>query len=58
MAIVEKHLSKSGATILIDDSAYREKTPEELEAVKKNLDKVIGQCIMAEAKNGTLKIRA
>lgn len=36
MAIVKEWKNEHGATIQIDDSAYRDKTPEELEQRRKH----------------------
>ncbi len=48
MAVVKEYISEGGATIRIHDDAYRDKTPEELAAILKNINEVACRCLMAE----------
>lgn len=47
MAIVKEYKNKHGATIRIDDAAYRDKSPEELQKVRDNINKTATRLIYA-----------
>lgn len=50
MAIVKEYKNEYGAIIQIDDSAYRDKTPEELEKVRENIYITANRILYAYAK--------
>lgn len=49
MAIVKEWKTEHGATIQIDDAAYCDKTPEELEKVKENIYSTANRILYAYA---------
>lgn len=55
MAEVTKYKTPSGATIIICDDAYRDKTPEENKAALERFNKVAGECLYRDAMNRNLK---
>ena len=56
MAEVLKYKAPSGATIIICDDAYKDKTPEENKAALERFNKVVNECLCRAAMKGNLKI--
>ena len=48
MAVVKEYQNKYGATIKINDAAYRDKTPEELQKVKDNINRTATRLLYAQ----------
>lgn len=49
MAIIAEYKAESGATIIICDDAYRDKTPEENRAALKHFEETAAECLYQEA---------
>lgn len=52
--IVAEWTTEDGTTIRIDDSAYRDKTEEELEAARQHVQETIRRCLLADARKKML----
>lgn len=48
--VVLEYTTEEGTTIRVHDDAYRDKTPEEMEAAKEHVNDVVNQCLWNEAK--------
>ena len=55
MAEVKRYKAESGATIIIVDDAYRDKTPEENREAIKRFEEMVSRCLYQDALQRNLK---
>ncbi|MCI7301000.1 MAG: hypothetical protein SOR93_14175 [Clostridiales Family XIII bacterium] len=48
--VIKEYKNKHGATIQIDDAAYRDKSSEELKKVRENINKTATRLMYAQTK--------